>query len=60
VNVRVVVIAVPEGNTTPDESPNYFDLAAPLDRTLTDNEGRYRLQEIAPGRYYLLAGAAPE
>ncbi len=40
VNVRVVAIAVPPGNGTPGQSPNYFDLAAPTDRTLTDNEGK--------------------
>ena len=60
VNVRVVVTAVPPGNGLPGQSPNYFDLAAPTDRTLTDNQGKFRLQEIVPGRYYLLAGAAPQ
>src|SRR5215471_9299338 len=60
VNVRVVAVAVPNGNGTPDDSLNYFELSEPIDRTLTDNEGNFRLQEIAPGRYYLLAGALPK
>jgi hypothetical protein len=59
VAVRVAVIAVPRGQGLPGQSPNYFELAHATDRTLTDNEGNYRLQEIVPGRYYLIAGAAP-
>ena len=59
VAVRVVAVEVPSGPGTADDSLNYFSLAQPLDRTLTDNEGNYRLQEILPGRYFILAGAAP-
>jgi hypothetical protein len=59
VAVRVVAIAVPRGNGSPGQSPNYFELANPTDRTLTDLEGNFRLQEIVPGRYYILAGANP-
>jgi hypothetical protein len=59
VAVRVVAVEVPPGPGTPDDSLNYFSLAQPLDRTLTDNEGNYRLQELLPGRYFILAGAAP-
>jgi len=59
VAVRVVAVAVPRGNGNPDDSLNYFELSEPTDRTLTDNEGNFRLQEIVPGRYYILAGANP-
>lgn len=59
VAVRVAVVAVPRGQGLPGQSPNYFELANATDRTLTDNEGNFRLQEIVPGRYYLIAGAAP-
>jgi hypothetical protein len=59
VNVRVVAVAVPRGRANPDDSLNYFELAQPADRTLTDNEGNFRLQELLPGSYYLLAGANP-
>jgi len=58
VATRVVVIAAPNlGNAT--VNLNYFELAAPVDRTLTDNEGNYRMQGIPPGRYFVLAGALP-
>ena len=58
VNVRVVAFAVPKGRENPDDNLNYFEMAAAVDRTLTDNEGNFRLQELLPGRYYLMAGAA--
>jgi hypothetical protein len=56
-NVRVVAFAVP-GRGNPDDNLNYFELASPTDRTLTDNDGNYRLQELIPGTYYIMAGAA--
>jgi hypothetical protein len=59
VAVRVVAVEVPRGNGRFGDGLNYFELAQPTDRTLTDNEGNYRLQEIKPGRYYILAGAPP-
>jgi hypothetical protein len=59
VAVRVVAVPVPKGNGRPGDALNYFELSAPTDRTLTDNEGNFRLQEIVPGRYYILAGANP-
>lgn len=60
VNVRVVAVAVPRGRANPNDTLNYFELAQPVDRTLTDNEGNFRLQELLPGNYYLLAGANPQ
>jgi hypothetical protein len=58
VATRVVVIAAPpKGNAA--VNLNYFELGAPVDRTLTDNEGNYRMQGIPPGRYFVLAGALP-
>lgn len=59
VAVRVVAVPVLRDAAPPGVSLNYFELASPTDRTLTDNEGNFRLQEIMPGRYYILAGAAP-
>jgi hypothetical protein len=56
VAVRVVAMPVPTGNTVPDEGPNYFILAPPTGATLTDNEGNYRFMDLAPGRYYIMAG----
>jgi hypothetical protein len=60
VSVRVVAVEAPQGLGTPDDSLNYFALASPTDRTLTDNEGNFRLQELVPGHYYILAGAQPD
>ena len=59
VATRVVAFAVPKGPNNADDSLNYFDISSPTDRTLTDNEGNFRLQELVPGQYYILAGAAP-
>ena len=60
VNVRVVMIPAPTGSNTVDDSLNYFEpyFELPPDHTLTDNDGNFRLQEVVPGRYFLLAGAA--
>ena len=60
VNVRVVMIPAPTGSNTVDDSLNYFEpyFELPPDHTLTDNDGTFRLQEVVPGRYFLLAGAA--
>jgi len=60
VNVRVVMIPAPTGSNTVDDGLNYFEpyFELPPDHTLTDNDGNFRLQEVVPGRYFLLAGAA--
>ena len=60
VATRVVAIAVPRGLGTANDSLNYFELAAPVDKTLTDNEGNFRMQELPPGRSYILAGVLPD
>jgi hypothetical protein len=59
VATRVVAIAVPRGNGNANDSLNYFELDRPVDGTLTDNEGNFRMQELPPGRYFILAGALP-
>jgi hypothetical protein len=60
VATRVVAIAHPRGNGLPGDALNYFVLDAPVDKTLTDNEGNFRMQDLPPGRYFILAGALPE
>lgn len=60
VNVRVVAIAVPRGRENPDDSLNYFDLPRASAGTLTDNEGKFTMLDLAPGRYYILGGAIPQ
>jgi hypothetical protein len=49
---------VPAGNVVPDDGPNYFILAPASGVAMTDNEGRYRFQDLRPGRFYIMAGAA--
>jgi len=56
--VRVAAIPVPKGNGTPDDNLNYFELAPSTNTTLTDNEGHFSMMDLAPGRYYLIAGAS--
>ena len=56
--VRVVAMPVPAGSVVPDDGPNYFVLAPPTGVALTDNEGKYRFMDLAPGRYYIMAGVA--
>jgi hypothetical protein len=58
VAVRVIAVPVPPGNNIPDDGPNYFDLAPPTDMALTDNEGHYNFRDLAPGRYYIMAGVS--
>jgi hypothetical protein len=62
VNTRIVMVPAPKGANRVDDNLNYYEpyFSMPQDRTLTDNEGNFRLQDIVPGRYFLLAGAAAE
>jgi hypothetical protein len=55
--VRVAAIPVPKGNGTPDDNLNYFELVPATNTTLTDNDGHFSMTDLAPGRYYLIAGA---
>ena len=60
VGVRVAAVAVPPADQArePGLVPlQYVPPPAALVRVaLTDNQGRYRLENVPPGRYYLLAG----
>ena len=60
VGVRVAAVAVPPASQT--QEPGLVPLqyvpppAALVRVALTDNLGRYRLESVPPGRYYILAG----
>ena len=60
VSVRVAVFPVPTGFAIPADGPNYFNAAPPASTAMTDNQGRYRLENIPPGRYYIMAGVVNE
>lgn len=48
--VRVSAMAVPEAGVPPNGGTALVSLA------MTDSEGRYRLENVVPGRYYVMAG----
>ena len=58
--VRVAALTVPAGNMGPDSGPNYFNAGPPASIALADEQGRYRLENVPAGRYYILAGLAAE
>lgn len=56
VAVRVSAIPAPPINVRASDGQNYWATPAPSGTAITDREGRYRLANIPPGRYYLVAG----
>ena len=58
--VRVAAYPVPTGTAIPTDGQEYFQFQPATSTALTDNQGRYRLANIPPGRYYILAGAVGE
>jgi hypothetical protein len=53
VAVRVGAMPAPGETTRPSFGPQYFDYDAPVSAGLTDNQGRYRLTNVPPGRYFI-------
>jgi hypothetical protein len=51
---------VPTSNAKPEDGVQYFTYPPPESSTLTDNQGRYRLTNLPPGSYYIMAGAFGE
>src|SRR5262245_11863893 len=56
IGVWVAALPVPTGNAVPADGPQYYSPPVPASDTLTDSQGRYRLANIPPGRYYIMAG----
>jgi hypothetical protein len=54
--IRVQALVVPSGNTRPEEGPNYYNAGPPASTALTDAQGRFRLENVPAGRYYIMAG----
>jgi hypothetical protein len=54
--VRVSAIPAPPPGIRGSDGSQYYDNPQPVSTALTDEQGRYRLERIPPGRYYILAG----
>src|SRR5579871_2946437 len=55
ISVRVAAMPVPTSNAKPEDGVQYFTYPPPEASTLTDTQGRYRLTNLPPGRYYIMA-----
>ena len=53
--IRISALPAPPPNILPSDGQNYSATTAPASTTLTDAQGRYRLANLAPGRYLVLA-----
>src|SRR5215813_5327852 len=54
--VRVAAILAPTETSRPSFGSQYFYAQPPVSTTLTDSQGRYRLTNIPPGRYFIVSG----
>jgi len=57
VAIRIVAVAAPTATVKPSEGQEYYSTQNPVSTTLTDAQGRYRLTDIPPGRYFIMAGS---
>jgi hypothetical protein len=55
--VRVFALGAPPPGVRPEDGTQYYTVPPPASTTVTDEQGRYRLTNIPPGRYYIVAGA---
>jgi hypothetical protein len=53
--IRISALPAPPPNILPSDGQNYYATTAPAATTLTDAQGRYRLGNLAPGRYLIIA-----
>jgi hypothetical protein len=53
--IRISALPAPPPNILPSDGQNYYAATAPASTTLTDAQGRYRLANLAPGRYLIIA-----
>jgi len=54
--VRVAAIPAPPPGVRPDDGIQYYVAPPPVRVTQTDDQGRYRLAGLPPGRYLIAAG----
>ena len=57
VAVRVFALGAPPPGVRPEDGTQYYTVPPPARTTITDDQGRYSLTNIPPGRYYIVAGA---
>lgn len=55
-DIRVIAQLAPPPNIRPDEGTQYYIAPPPTRTTFTDEQGHYRLENVPPGRYYIVAG----
>jgi hypothetical protein len=55
--IRITAVPAPPPNIRPSDGQNYYatDFNLPASTTLSDAQGRYRLANLAPGRYFIVA-----
>ena len=55
--IRISAVPAPPPNIRPSDGQNYYatDFNLPASTGLTDAQGRYRLANLAPGRYFIVA-----
>ena len=53
--VRVSALPAPRGTIKPSDGQNYFATVVPTNTVVSDLQGRYRLRNLPPGRYIILA-----
>ena len=55
--VRISAVPAPAPGIRPSDGQNYYatDFNQPASTALTDAQGRYRLANLAPGRYFIVA-----
>ena len=55
VAIRITALPAPPQGIRPSDGQNYYATTTPAATTLTDGQGRYRLTNLAPGRYFVAA-----
>ena len=55
VAIRVSALPAPPPNIRPSDGQNYYSVTVPVSTTVTDAKGRFRLANLAPGRYFIVA-----
>src|SRR3954465_5645240 len=55
-DVRVSALAAPPPNVRPEDGIQYYIAPEPLRTVSADNETRFRIANLPPGRYFVAAG----